>query len=94
MNYDGGEQRQHINLSSHAREILTGDIAAFSNNESMSGIINTVLENYADYSEANICRAVEDKRNALVQTISMHKTKKTPSRTKESLRIPFLSSIW
>ena len=85
MNIDRAEQRQHINLSNHAHEILTGDISAFSDSESMSGIINTILENYADYSEANICRAVDEKRNTLIQTISMHKTSKSPSRPKDSL---------
>ncbi len=85
MNIDRSEQRQHINLSNHAHEILTSDISAFSDSESMSGIINTILENYMDYSEANISRAVEDKRNSLIQTVSMRKTSKAQSGSKDTL---------
>ena len=67
------EQRQHISLSTHADEILLSDINSFADSETKSGIINTILTNHMDHSEANIIRAVEEKRNALMKTVSERK---------------------
>lgn len=68
-----GEQRQHISLSHHAHEILLSDISAFSEKGRLSGIINTILKNYMDISEANISHAVTKKRERLIDILLTQK---------------------
>ena len=67
------EQRQHLNLSSHAYETLINDIGAFSEKGGMSGIINRILMNYMDESPASISTAVEKKRLEYIDILKKEK---------------------
>ena len=63
------EQRQHLNLSNHAYETILNDIDAFGETGGISGMINRILTNYMDESEASISASVERKRTELIRRI-------------------------
>ena len=72
------EQRQHLNLSNNAYETLLSDIDAFSESGGISGIINRIISNYMDESEASISTATERKRLELIETLKTEKQKSLP----------------
>ena len=65
----GIEQRQHINLSYSADEVIHRDQHMFMSKPSVSGFINTIFKNYKDDSEATISKALIKKENQLIQSI-------------------------
>ncbi len=67
------EQRQYLNISYHAFETLADDIDIFSERGGMSGIVNRILLNYMESSEATISSAVERKRQEYIGTIQRNK---------------------
>lgn len=70
LNYEPRtEQRQHLNLSSHAYETILSDIDAFGETGGISGIINRILTNFMEESEASISASVERKRTELIRRI-------------------------
>ncbi len=67
------EQRQYLNISKHAYEILISDIEIFGEKGGMSGIVNRILLNYMDDSEASISSAVERMRQEYIEIIQSEK---------------------
>lgn len=59
------EQRQHLNLSQHARGVMESDIAALDPGASLSGFINKVVLNSMEGSRASISLAKRDYRRKL-----------------------------
>lgn len=78
------EQRQHLNLSNYAYEILVNDIDAFSESGGFSGIINRIISNYMDESEASFSSATEKKRLKLIETLLSEKKSNTSASDKKS----------
>lgn len=64
-----GEQRQHLNISNAAYEVLVNDKDIFEERGGLSGIVNRILMNYMDETEASITLAVERKKQEYVQII-------------------------
>ena len=83
------EQRQYLNISNHAYETLVSDIGIFGEKGGMSGVINRILLNYMEDSEASISSAVERKRQEYTEIIQNGKMKNAAT-TKDDL--PELSS--
>ena len=83
------EQRQYLNISNHAYETLIGDIEIFGEKGGMSGIVNRILLNYMEESEASISSAVERKRQEYIEIVQDGKTKETAPPSEE---LPALSS--
>ena len=81
------EQRQHLNLSNHAYETILSDIDAFGETGGISGIINRILTNYMDESEASISASVERKRTELIRRI-MEVKQASESRSVDDLPAP------
>ena len=77
------EQRQYLNISNHAYETLVSDIGVFGEKGGMSGIVNRILLNYMEESEASISSAVESKRQEYTEIIQNGKAKDTASTNDE-----------
>ena len=69
------EQRQYLNISNQAYETLISDIAVFGEKGGLSGIVNRILLNYMEESEASISSAVERKRQEYIEIIQTGKKK-------------------
>lgn len=69
------EQRQYLNISNHAYETLVRDIGVFGEKGGMSGLVNRILLNSMEESEASISSAVERKRQEYYEIIQAEKLK-------------------
>lgn len=64
------EQRQHINISNYANSILDSDSWAFFGTSNKTGLINQIILNSIDTSEASISQVIDSYRNELVHTLN------------------------
>lgn len=72
INYS--EQRQHINLSNKAYDILSEDLNTFHTQlRTISGYINLIIREYLDDSDASISFALERKKNEYIRRILQSK---------------------
>lgn len=62
------ENKQHINLSSYAINIMNSDKIAF-NCKNTSTFINTIFENFADMAEATIILRLDEKADELNESL-------------------------
>lgn len=65
-------QKQHINLSTYAWDIIKSDMYMFSTNTSapsLSGFLNKIFLGSVDTSPANLTNNVADKRNSYLQSL-------------------------
>lgn len=60
------EQKQRINLSQHAQDVLNNDWNQFAPNLSKSGFINELLYRYAPQAQASITETVKRQRQMLL----------------------------
>lgn len=81
------EQRQHLNLSNYAYETLLSDIDAFSESGGISGMINRIITNYMDDSEASISASAERKRLEIIDTLTTVKEKDSIRSTDKTVTI-------
>ncbi|WP_156997071.1 hypothetical protein [Adlercreutzia caecimuris] len=63
------EQRQHLNLSLHARQVIESDMSAFFLEQELSGFICRVIQCFASESDASITRASRKRRNQLERSV-------------------------
>lgn len=78
-----GEQRQHLNISTTAYETLVNDKDIFEEKGGLSGIVNRILLNYMDETEASISQAVERKRQEYIQIIQNRGSENTATSDDE-----------
>ena len=94
MATDRGEQRQHLSISTHAYEILLNDISAFSEKGGISGIINRIIRNYLEDSEASITCALEKKKSIYTKQIEDEKTDSSPLTPAEKKVVGLLTAAY
>ncbi len=93
------EQKQRINLSMHAQDVLNSDWNQFAPQLSKSGFINELLYRYAPQAQASITETVKRKRQLLlIQLEKMRVGRKKVSQetidaVTQTLLDPFLSEI-
>lgn len=64
------EQRQHLNLSTRAYNVVKVDAQTFMQSPSISGFINCLVSTFGDFSEANIPYAENRKREELRESLT------------------------
>lgn len=67
--YSAGGNKQHLNLSALAYEVMESDMFTFGE-EKRSGFINTVFENYCPLAEASIARTLNQLEGELLKRLS------------------------
>ena len=60
------EQKQRINLSQHAQDVLNNDWNQFAPNLSKSGFINELLYRYAPQAQASVTETIKRQRQMLL----------------------------
>lgn len=81
----GGNNKQHLNLSALAYEVVSSDMFTFGE-EKLSGFINTVFEYYHPLAEASICRTLNHLTGELDKCLSnISGDEKTKRRVLERL---------
>ncbi len=60
-----GQKKQYVNLSRHAYETITGDMALFSYKLSFPRFLNLILRNYGLSSKANVAGYLQSKESDL-----------------------------
>lgn len=69
-------QRQHINLSYRAFDVISNDLIVFSPQHlTLSGYINYILESFIEESDATISMAIERKRKYYTDSLLEHRNK-------------------
>lgn len=63
------EQRQHLNLSLHARQVIESDMSTFFLEQELSGFICRVIQCFASESDASITRASRKRRDQLERSV-------------------------
>ncbi len=63
--HGSADNKQHINLSDVAMEVLYNDIRSFMDRESVSGFINRVLSTYGEQAQASLSCAQEREQEQL-----------------------------
>lgn len=63
--HGSADNKQHINLSDTAMEVLYNDIHSFMGRGSVSGFINRILRTYGEQAQASLSRAQEREREQL-----------------------------
>lgn len=66
---ENNEQRQHLNLSLYAYDIIENDRITFGG-KSVSGFINQIFENFRDTAQASVSIALQHQQDAWSQTLS------------------------
>lgn len=83
--YSGSNNKQHLNLSALAYEVILCDMFAFGE-EKLSGFINTVFEYYHPIAEASIARTLNHLTGDLSKCVSeISGDEKTKKRVLEKL---------
>lgn len=77
------EQRQHINLSAHADEIIHNDMNAFEVAKNESGFICEIISTYWHASDASIAHAKNRKRDKLTREIKQAKYREDKPKDKK-----------
>lgn len=81
----GSNNKQHLNLSTLAYEVISSDMFTFGE-EKLSGFINTVFEYYHPLAEASICRTLNHLAGELDKCLSnVSGDEKTKQRVLERL---------
>ena len=82
---DNSNNKQHLNLSPLAYEVVLSDMFTFGE-EKLSGFINTVFEHYCPIAEASIAQTLNRLNGELSKSISdISGDEKTKKRVLESL---------
>lgn len=77
------EQRQHINLSDYAYNILRSDSLAFMGGQNISGMINTIFLNFYQSADASVSHALEHRRAAFLNYLQVEKYRKRHPQDKD-----------